>query len=91
MGMQSVEIVMACEDEFDIKLPDEMVTDVYTVGELQEVCLREIGRLHPGRLLDEDAKAIIMHQIREIVSEAIGVAYEKTVPAARFIEDLKMD
>ncbi len=90
MGLESVEIVLDCEDAFGIKLKDEDCSNVYTVGELQELCIREFQTQRPDQELSSTARRLMIHQVRVIVSETLGVPYDKAVPDARFIEDLKM-
>tara|TARA_R110000744_G_scaffold183995_1_gene303394 strand:+ start:137 stop:412 length:276 start_codon:yes stop_codon:yes gene_type:complete len=90
MGLESVEIVLDCEDAFGIKLKDEDCSNVCTVGDLQELRVREFQAQHPEQRLSSITRRLMIHQIRVIVSETLGVDYDKTVPQARFVEDLKM-
>ncbi|MBO6514201.1 MAG: hypothetical protein JJ974_09590 [Phycisphaerales bacterium] len=91
MGLDSVELVMECEDHFKIVISDEDASKTYTVGELHELCVRLVERTYPEFKMDDAQRAAMFHQVRMIVSEQLGVRYERTVPEARFIEDLKMD
>lgn len=43
MGLDSVELVMAAEDEFQIHLPDEEVNSIYTVGAFYDVILAKLN------------------------------------------------
>lgn len=35
-SLNIVEIIMACENEYDMDMPDEDVEDIFTVGQLQQ-------------------------------------------------------
>lgn len=87
MGLDGVELVMECEDQFKIVISDKEAGDTYTVGELHTLCVQ---CFHPELEMHDVQQAEILHRVRVIVSEQLGVDYERTVPEARFIEDLGM-
>lgn len=91
MRLDSVELVMECEDQFKIVISDKEAGDTYMVGELHLLCVRLVQRFHPDLEMHDAQRAAILHQVRVIVSEQLGVRYERTVQEARFFEDLKMD
>ena len=90
MGLDGVELVMECEDQFKIVISDKEAGDTDTVGELHTLCVRLVQRFHPELDMHDVQQAEMLHRVRVIVSEQLGVDYERTVPEARFIEDLRM-
>ena len=91
MGLETVELVMDVEDVFEIKIPDEDAQHVLTVGDLHQLCVRLIVEHHPQIEMHEARKAAVLHQLRTIICNQLGVRYEKTGPEVRFIGDLKVD
>ncbi len=90
MGMESVELVMECEDEFDIKITDHDAHITTTVGELHALCVRLIEEQHQDIKIGPDASDRIMHRVRTITSEVLGVHYDRAIPDAHFVDDLNM-
>tara|TARA_R110002111_G_C5796157_1_gene354785 strand:- start:190 stop:465 length:276 start_codon:yes stop_codon:yes gene_type:complete len=90
MGLGSVELVMECEDEFDIKISDFEAQQVETVGQLQELCVRLVQKQVQSLELAADAKDMIREEVRKIISEQLGEKIHKVVPEAHFVNDLKL-
>ncbi len=42
-SLESIEFIMALEDEFDISIPDEQAQDVHTVAQAVELLARHLG------------------------------------------------
>ncbi len=42
-SLDAVELTMVLEDEFDIALPDELVADVRTYGDVVDMVSRQVG------------------------------------------------
>jgi acyl carrier protein len=42
-SLDAVELTMVLEDEFDIALPDELVADMCTYGDVIDVVTRQVG------------------------------------------------
>lgn len=86
MGLESVEIVMAVEEEFGIRIPDERATELATVGDMLDFVL--IALRQRGEVPDEGA---IWEHLRAVIVDQIGVPLEDVIPTARFIQDLGVD
>lgn len=91
MGLDSVELVMECEDEFDIRMSDFDAQQIETVGQLQELCIRLVQEQVQSFDLSPARQEAIKEEVRKIVSEQLGKKMSKVVPEAHFVRDLKMD
>lgn len=87
MGLDSVEIILAVEEEFGLEIPDADAARMITVGDLHAFVVVELRRL--GRP-DPDADAVFA-RLRDIVCRQMGVKPEAVVPTARFVKDLGID
>ena len=87
MGLDTVELVLAVEEHFDIEIPDRVAGTLETVGLLHQFVVRELQR---RRLLPVDAEAVFS-ELRHIICEHTGVEPDKIVPEAYFVKDLRLD
>lgn len=83
MGLDSVELVMSVEEEFDIQIPDSVAGNIVTVGQLHNYVSTELQRL--GREQQSDA---VFKKIQQITCEQLGIKPERVTLNARFIQDL---
>jgi acyl carrier protein len=84
MGLDTVELVLAVEQVFSIKISDETAGNITTVGELHEYVVAELNRL--GRPnVNRDVAYDLLHNV---ICFQFGVKPEKVVPDARFVQDL---
>lgn len=90
MGMDSVELVLECEDAFQIRIPDADATVTDTVGQIQELCIRLVEEQVQSHPVSPEQQASIHEQVCVIVSECLGVKVQRVKPEARFIQDLGM-
>lgn len=87
MGLDTVELVMAIEEGFDLEIPDEKAAKIFTVGDMHAFLVSEFARR--GRpALDEVG---IYAKLRDIICHQTGVKPEDVVPNARFVQDLRLD
>jgi acyl carrier protein len=87
MGLDTVELVMAVEKHFLVRIPDKEAATLVTVGMLHTWVLAELRRL--GRApVDADR---IYSELRELIAYQTGVDLSKVVPDATFVNDLRMD
>jgi acyl carrier protein len=88
MGLDVTEFVMAVEDEFDVRIPDEDWGMLRTVGGMEEYVSRLQVRsgvsLHVPREPSDD----IYEQLRVIISRSFNIPTEEIRRDSRFIEDL---
>lgn len=86
MGLDSVEILMAVEQEFDVSITDAEASGLVTVGDLHAVVLVQRGV--PAGSPEAET---IWRRIQDIVVEESGVARHLVVPKARIAKDLGID
>jgi len=87
MGLDTVELVMAVEDHFHVRIPDKEAATLETVGMLHTWVVGELRRL--GRTpIDEDR---VYLELRDVIVHQTGVDPGKVVPDASFVNDLRLD
>jgi acyl carrier protein len=85
MGLDSVEIVMEAERLFNIELPDEKVSDIFTFGAFVDLVFEpSIG------LNRKTEYAEVESTLRKMVCDHLNVRPEQVKYESRFIEDLGM-
>ena len=85
MGLDTVELVIAIEDEFGIQIPDAVAANMFTPNDVADFV---IGLVEQG---DEPAKwtrAGALARILEITAKILGVPRTDVLPHSRFIDDL---
>ena len=87
MGLDTVELVMAVEEDFTLEIPDAVAEKMFTVGDLHSFVVSELRRL--GRPDIDEVR--IFERLREIICTQLGVKAELVVPEARFVKDLGAD
>lgn len=87
MGLDTVELVMAVEEDFSLEIPDSAAAKMYTVGDLHSYLVSELRRRgHTD--VDENR---VFERLREIICRQLGVKAERVLPEARFVQDLGAD
>lgn len=87
MGLDSVELIMDIEKEFDLTIPDEVAAKMNTVGDLHGYLCAEMKRL--GRT--GWGSVFVLERMTEIICRNLGIKPERVVPTARFVDDLGVD
>ena len=87
MGLDTVELVMAVEEHFGIEIPNDVASELTTVGRLLDFVVSELQRL---RHQPVDTGAIFT-ELRDLICEQAGVTPEQVVLEASFVDDLRMD
>jgi acyl carrier protein len=87
MGLDTVEIVMAVEDHFQIEIPDDIAATLETVGLLHRFVVSELQR----RSLLRVDEAAVFAELKAIICDHAGVTPDEVVPEAYFIRDLHLD
>ena len=82
MGLDSVELVIAIEEEFCIEMP--ISSECKTVGDVQNLVVEAVAPATPGQ---ED---LIRMRVSEIVQEILGLKRNPS-PQDRLVEDLGCD
>ena len=93
MGLELVELVMDCEDEFGISIPDAAVSDVRTVGEFFDIVLTLIRSTGKPELRHRpDLEEYAWDRVCSICGRLFLRMIQKDVTvitrSTRFIEDL---
>ena len=86
MGLDSVEFVMAVEEDFQISIENDEAETIATVGDMQAVILR--------KLKENDAdleETFVWAKLKQIVVDELGVRPDQVTPEARFIQDFRID
>ena len=85
MGLDTVELVMAVEEEFGITISDEEAQDIRTVGDMYQCVLRKvIGTQRATRTSEETWAALA-----SVIKTQTGVS--QFTKDSRFVEDLMLD
>ena len=87
MGLDTVELVIRTEEEFDIQIENSEAEQIITVNDLFECVAKKLSE--NSRLNVE--RDILLQQVIQIVSEQAGVDTEKIKPSSSFLDDLGMD
>ena len=87
MGLDTVELVMAIEEEFGVEIPDADAERLRSVGDVASYVFEELQRR--GRR-DMDANSVI-ERVRAVTVAQLGVDPDVVFPWTRFVEDLGAD
>lgn len=87
MGLDSVELVMAIEEEFDIELSNEVVSTILTVRHLRDAIATELARLHRP-VENPDA---LFEKLRDMIAKQAGIQPDRVVLDAEIVRDLRID
>ena len=87
MGLDTVDLVMAVEEHFQIEIPDEIAATLETVGLLHKFVVVQIQR----RSLLRVDEAAVFSELKEIICDQAGVLPDEVVPNAYFVKDLLLD
>jgi len=84
MGLETVELVMAIEDEFQIDIPNEDALHLITVG---DIYLYLIAKLN----VQPDDQPQIWEKLKLILIKQLGVKPEQVTKEAAIVQDLSVD
>jgi acyl carrier protein len=87
VGLDTVELILATEDHFDIAIPDEAASRITTVGGLRDFVAAELRKAGQPNVNE----GIVMDQLRTLICHHLGVTPAEVTPEARFVEDLRAD
>lgn len=83
MELETVELIMAVEEEFIIEIPDDRAERIVSIGELRNVVLAELRRFDRGR--EPDA---VLDRISEIAAHFAHVERGSVGANTMLIADL---
>jgi acyl carrier protein len=87
VGLDTVELVFAVEDHFEVQIPDADASKLVTVGMLLAWIMNELSR--QGRAPVDLERTF--QELRDVICRQTGVSPERVVPEARFVQDLRLD
>jgi acyl carrier protein len=92
VGLDTVELVMAAERQFQIDIPNEEAGRWRTVGDMHAGIMALLAErfAKEGRALTVDPD-ITWALLRDLVVEELGVKPEQVRPEAEFVRDLGAD
>lgn len=85
MGLDSVELVMSFEEEFDIEIPDAVAEKMMTVGDVVDYVAAELAR-RGERVNPSD----VFFRVRGRTVGILSVDPGKITRSSRFVDDLGM-
>lgn len=89
MGLDTVEFVLAAEKEFGLKLPDDEVSAICTVGEFSDLVHQKLLIKHGlAHCLSNEA---VLARIKQLLFEHQAIPENKVTRESRFVQDLGMD
>ncbi|MEE9344534.1 MAG: hypothetical protein V3U88_02900 [Methylococcales bacterium] len=88
MGLESVELVMAIEEEFDINIPDEEAGNFDTVGKLYRHIVDVLYQSGRSGQVDESD---VWERMKDVIVSQLGVRPEQVTEDASFVSDLGID
>ena len=92
MGLDSVELVMRIERDFDVAMPDESARAIVTGGDMVEWLQRELdSKQARGASSRHWTRSELLEAVRDIIVDEVGVARDRIVPAAKIRQDLDIN
>ena len=89
MGLDSVELVMAFEEEFEIEITDQEAQHIITVGDARDCILGKLqARAADPSAIDPEE---VWLRVKRIVVYHLGLKPEKVTPEAGFVDDLGVE
>jgi acyl carrier protein len=88
MGLDTVELVMAVEEEFAIEIPNSEAGKMERVGDMHAFVMRTLRQRDEAAVVDD---AQVWARLREVIVEQLGVRPDEVTPTAHFIDDLRAD
>jgi len=86
MGLDTVELVIAIEEEFQITIPNEDAEKLGVLGNLHDYIIQAIQQR--GEIPDE---AQVWEHLKKVVVAQLGVRPEQVLRSAHIVNDLHAD
>ena len=86
MGLDSVELVMAFEDFFEIDIPNEVAERLQSVGDVTDYVHARLNA--EGRPREREA---VLAMVMVITCDQCGTTLDRVTEQTRFIADLGID
>ena len=89
MGLDSVELLLRVEDEFDIELSDVEATAIVTVGDLHTCLVRKWGA--KPKEIRSSGREPTWQALSDVIVDQLGVRRDQVTPNTRIAKDLGVD
>jgi acyl carrier protein len=86
MGLDSVELVMAIEDEFAIEIPNSEAPRLAVLGEMHDFIVRALRQRG-----DPSAEVQVWERLRAVVVQQLGVRPDEVTRSSHIVYDLRAD
>jgi hypothetical protein len=86
MGLETVEILMEIEDEFDISIPDHIAYNAVTVGDTHRIIVDML--VAKGAVRSAELEADAWQRLVKIVTAQVGMKPQAVRPESRWIPDI---
>ena len=87
MGLETVEILIQIEEEYDISIPDE---DAYLLGEVGDLALYIVNSCEQNNGVLIEIEPVIAY-LKRILHEDYGVPLEQITLKSHIVKDLGLD
>ena len=85
MGLETVEIVMQIEDEFDISIPDQVASNCLTVDTHRVIVDILVAK---GAVRSRELEADVWQRLVRILTEQLRMRPEVVRPESRWVPDI---
>ncbi|MCB9883904.1 MAG: hypothetical protein H6838_00345 [Planctomycetes bacterium] len=86
VGLDSVELVLAFEDEFEIRIPDEVAAGMRSIRDVVDFVATQLAA--QGRPRDRD---LVLAMVYVITADQTGVQLDRLTEDTQFVADLGID
>ena len=83
MGLDTVELVMAFEEDFAIDIPNEAAESMVTVGDVVDYICGELGRRG-----DRPDAAAVYRRVIDITARHLNIDRDRITRSSSFVRDL---
>ncbi|MCP5143266.1 MAG: hypothetical protein H6978_00415 [Gammaproteobacteria bacterium] len=90
MGLDSVELVLAIEEFFDIEIPDDIASEMRTPGDIYDYLIVAIEKKRFAKT-PRVASEVIWTQLVGIIVNQLGVEPDLVTKHTDFVRDLRID
>ena len=87
MGLDTVEIVMWAEEEFDIEISDEEASNIFTVGEFASFITMKAFSSTATSISEDE----VYNKLCDLLVNGYAVERDTIKSSSRFIQDLGLD
>jgi hypothetical protein len=86
MGLDTVEILMDIEEEFDISIPDEVASNLLTVGDTHRLIVDML--VAKGTFRTNALESEAWNRLVKIVTRVVSIEPGKVLPESRLMPDI---